>query len=237
MDNPSNTFLEFQKFRKFRNLEFVVARYAESIEWIIPLMLEYPGAQCIVYNKGPRDICDTTFHKDMFRVVELQNVGRESQTYIEHIIRGYERSNPISKFPSETTGDKSDKITVFLQGNPDDHCPMSLLKKSLDLAIDKITSKKSVFENIGTRSIEIKDSIPRYHMSIKNDLQQTSKDLLGAELPRNFYFGAGALIAVSEKAIRRRPLEFYLKANAMLNKHVNPVRGFCFERLWSLIFV
>jgi len=132
-------------------------------------------------------------------VLEIKNVGRESHTYLYHIIKNYESDE--------------DQITVFLQGHPFDHCKGSEL-------FDRVLSGVS----------------STFHMKIKDDLEKTSMDLFDKSLPERFKFSAGALFATTRASISKRPLSFYKKAITFLDSEVNPIRGFCFERLWSLIF-
>ena len=73
-----------------RNNEIVVARYEENIDWLT--LIE--GFEFKVYNKKSGENL-------------LENVGRESHTYLSHIVKNYEN---LADF------------TVFLQGDPFYHC-------------------------------------------------------------------------------------------------------------------
>jgi len=74
--------------------ELVVARYRENIDWV----QDSPYPVCI-YNKGDYIKNDH---------IALENRGRESDTYLRHIILKW---------------DNLAKYTVFCQGNPFDHEP------------------------------------------------------------------------------------------------------------------
>jgi hypothetical protein len=71
----------------------VVARYNESIKWLFR-----DFTNCIIYNKGEK--------LNINNEIILQNVGRESETYLQHIIKNY---------------DNLSDITIFTQGNISDH--------------------------------------------------------------------------------------------------------------------
>ena len=205
----------------FDGLRFVIARYGEDINWVPPLLKRFPGSKCTVYNKGSTEVP----MDESYEVLHLDNVGRESHTYLHHMIENYESD--------EDTGDE---ITVFLQGHPFDHCTGSTLYDSIYRGVVDIM-KGSSFENIGTQIIRIEDGIPKFHMAIKDELQKTCTDLMSTCLPKEFEFSAGALFMTPRSSISKRDLCFYHKARDMLSHEVNPVRGFCFERLWSLIFI
>jgi hypothetical protein len=60
--------------------EIVVARYNENLDWLKKIK-KSKDLKITVYNKGKDDI-DVPF-------IKLQNVGRESHTYLYHIINNY----------------------------------------------------------------------------------------------------------------------------------------------------
>jgi hypothetical protein len=49
-------------------------------------------------------------------------------------------------------------------------------------------------------------------------------------------FGAGAQMIVSREAILRRPKEFYQHIADILSSSVDPIEGYCMERLHPLVF-
>lgn len=73
--------------------ELVVARYNEDLSWLNKFSFSAK-----VYNKG-NDI--------ELPHIKLKNIGRESTTYLHHIIENYERLS---------------EHTIFVQGNPYHHC-------------------------------------------------------------------------------------------------------------------
>ena len=73
------------------SVELVVARYQEDVDWC-------RRSNCTVYNKGPR--LNTT-QTEGVRYLELPNIGRESHTWLTHIV---ERWDTLAE------------TTVFMQG-------------------------------------------------------------------------------------------------------------------------
>jgi hypothetical protein len=72
----------------------IVARYNENIDWLKSI-LNY----CVIYNKGRK--------LNIQNEIMLDNIGRESHTYLHHIIQNY---------------DQLEDVLVFTQANISDHC-------------------------------------------------------------------------------------------------------------------
>jgi hypothetical protein len=92
-------------------LEIVVARYNEDLEWLKKIPKEY---KITIYNKGLDDIKNIPSNANIFK---LPNIGRESHTYLYHMIENY---------------DKLADKTVFCQGDSIFHSPdfLKLLKST-----------------------------------------------------------------------------------------------------------
>lgn len=103
-------------------LTIVVARYNEDIANFIPF-----NNNLMVYNKGNNNIDPLINHEN---VIKCPNLGRESGTYIKHIVENY---------------DNLAEYTIFTQGNPCDHIvmndPISSFKK-----IDEIFNEKKNYK-------------------------------------------------------------------------------------------
>lgn len=84
--------------------ELVIARYNEDVSWINTI--NDPDVYCTIYNKGAS--LDLPY-------IQLPNIGRESHTYLHHIINNY---NNLAD------------ITIFCQGDSIFHSPkfMELIK-------------------------------------------------------------------------------------------------------------
>ena len=75
----------------------IVARYKENLDWVNKLQHDF-----IIYNKGN----DWPYE---FKRDDVENQGREPETYLRAIIENYEKLNNYN-------------FMAFLQGNPFDHC-------------------------------------------------------------------------------------------------------------------
>jgi hypothetical protein len=82
---------------KFNRKEccIAVSRYNECIDWVMAY-----NDMAVIYNKG------TDLELSFSNVVKLENVGREGDTYLNHIIRNYSNLS---------------KKTIFMQGDPFPH--------------------------------------------------------------------------------------------------------------------
>jgi hypothetical protein len=101
LTNPNNYNLIQCGWREYielfttnKNLEVIVARYNENLDWVNEL-----NYKVTIYNKNQNDV-------NLFDC-NLPNVGREGHTFFNHIVCNY---------------DNLSDYTAFLQGKPDDHC-------------------------------------------------------------------------------------------------------------------
>ena len=98
--------------------DLVVARYNENIEWINKVAHLFN--KVYLYNKGTQIKMSL---KSNVLIYVLPNHGRESNTYLTHIINNY-----------NTLGDR----IIFTQANPFDHSPDFIKLMSLWKKFDKI---------------------------------------------------------------------------------------------------
>ena len=82
----------------------ILARYSEPLEWVKLIPDDF---EVIIYNKGEK-ITSPEIIQRATRIVDRPNVGRESETYLNHML-------------NET--DDNDDFTVYAQGDPFEHSP------------------------------------------------------------------------------------------------------------------
>lgn len=89
----------------------VLARYSEALEWIVDIPVDF---KVIIYNKGA-EITSPQVLERADEIIARPNVGRESETYIHHMM---------------TRRVDNRYFTVFSQGDPITHSPdfIDLLK-------------------------------------------------------------------------------------------------------------
>jgi hypothetical protein len=84
--------------------DLVIARYQESLDWV----LEVPeNFRVHIYNKGAPDV-SASVRDRASTFVALRNAGRESDTYLTHMLEH---------------GPGTGEFTVFSQGDPFEHSP------------------------------------------------------------------------------------------------------------------
>lgn len=195
--------------------QIVVARYNENIKY-----LKSYKDMTIIYNKGDDDI------PIEFDIIKLPNIGRESHTYLYHIIQNY-----------DNLADK----TFFIQGKIDDHKLLSFDEYFKENEL--FTGKLSKY-NINFIKNPIKHN-GKYINEIKKGYLKKSKytpyewiNMIGINITDidNFYMIWGAIFSISKEIILKKPKIFYEHLIKYVDYDINPEEGHFFERSWYLIF-
>lgn len=200
-----------------KKYQIVVARYNEDIRWLTLFK-----NITVIYNKG---LYDTML--DKFSIINLENVGRESHTYLYHIFHNY---------------DNLAERTIFFQGKISDHKILALeeyfgkddfIGKFSTLSINKL--KKNV-EHFGKWEKEYKNNdmlkcnLTPYEW-LKNIAGLTFNENI---LETNVVWGAN--FSLSKEIIHKKPKSFYENILRFIDTHKNPELGHYLERSWYLIF-
>ena len=83
----------------------IISRFNENIGWLE----EIKGFKIIIYNKGKK-----LSNKKYKKIINLNNVGRESHTWLFHIVENYENLDDVNILVDRGIIDyKNDKIEVF----------------------------------------------------------------------------------------------------------------------------
>jgi UDP-galactopyranose mutase len=200
----------FEKLCKVK-YEIVVARYNENLDWLKDYLFITK-----IYNKGNDEINNS---------YKIKNVGRESHTYLYHIIQNY---------------DNLADITFFTQGKFDDHTNLNI-PYYLDCNGFKC-GPISNYLNIDKEGIMI------HHGKWKDELD-TGK-IRKAKLNfidwwnkyinkplNNFNYVPGAIFSVKKENILKHSKEYYIELIEQIDDHVNPEEGHYFERCWKYMFI
>ena len=205
------------------NISIIISRYNENLDWL----KDFNNFKIIIYNKG-EDLSNFNFKK----VINLPNVGRESHTWIYHIIKNYENL---------------DDINIFLQGRIDDlNCmayqdPNEYLK-----VIDKYGFAASRYGLLGPMHWKWNVGIEKNKKYKKSwDNNEISKSELGfrkfseilfPNIPKFVVTSYGGCFAVKKELIRKYDKNFYMNLLNILKKNKNPIEGHYLERLWCYMF-
>ena len=197
--------------------QIVISRYNEDINWLYSFK-----DISLIYNKGSNNI-----NLNLFNVVQLKNVGRESHTYLYHIVNNYE---------------KLAKNTIFFQGNINDHKVLnisdyinnnSITAHFENIPFDKLKNKiehKGKWEKEYNNGLMLKEILTPY---------EWLKNVIGIVFEENIDIIKvvwGANFAVSRDLIRSKPKSFYQNILRYIEHHVNPELGHYIERSWYIFF-
>lgn len=214
---------------------FVIAKYNENIRWIRDIESQLGPELCTVYvyDKSATDhISNSVLH------IALPNIGRESHTYLHHIIEHYDEfiQNP-------------DDVTFFLQGSIREHLPHKyngdIEQYIRDVVAETVELEMPVSlaldHDFGTASA-------RYDFRIQNHngamLDPSPNDMCFGDwfkvyidpvFPVTVLWWLGAVFAVKHSEITRRPREYYKHIIDTLLTRDTQVAHFL-ERSWFHIF-
>jgi len=195
--------------------QIIIARYNEDITYLS----EYYKI-ILVYNKGDPDTIPVNFE-----YINLPNIGRESHTYLYHIIQNY-----------DNLADK----TLFIQGNTKDHDIYSINDYFND---NDFYGKRSTHE-INFLKTYINHSGKYLKELLNKNLKKSIYtpyqwiNLLGIDITKlnKFEMVWGANFSISKELIRKKPIEFYKDIIKYVEYDINPEEGHYFERSWYIIF-
>lgn len=203
-------------------VQAVIARYSEDLAWVKDLQ-----CHAIIYNKGDSLVEGA---------VVLPNIGRESHTYLTHIINNY------SNLP---------EFTVFLQGSPFFHMEKGADCVTLNSLLTEFVERNVPFKGFAWFRM-VCDGLGRPHQMDDPDKKGKwlgwGKDIPVGELYENLFnrpapdkfiaSAATGLFMVRRDRILTRPVDFYTKALSIIEADPQDARntGHAFERLWQVVF-
>ena len=201
-------------FNNKKKIQIVIARYKENLDWTKNL------SNVFICNKGLPMINDMYGHQI---INDLKNVGREGHTFYSYI---YDNYYNLCDY------------TVFLQGNPFDHCPEILDKLQELNHMD--SPPEFAFFAICVSEIFLGYNIfypdLNCHLNFKKTYEEIFQKIPSDELMmRRFTFGSGAQFIVSRSNILSRPRDFYKRIINMLSYNSDPIEGHIIERFHKII--
>ena len=216
------------------NVEIVVAHYSEDLEWLKPY-----AKNAIVYHKGN----ETWPRFPVKERVKLDNIWRESHTYLYHIINNYE---------------KLADITLFLQWGIKDHkedgrCYNDILDYVKETEKYGFSCRMLYYLKRKTWRSQIiydwkfLDMIKKWNLvRSKYYFSEFYKNVTGEEQPCITPFFHAANFWVSKEKIYSPWInltrvsddwkEYYEYLLSLIPQHSNPEEGHYYERLWFSIF-
>jgi hypothetical protein len=154
-----NNILKNNDVKKKYECEIVVARYNEDISWLKDLPKDI---KITVYNKGQNDI--------PMPYINLPNKGRESHTYLYHIVNNY---NNLAE------------MTIFCQGDSISHNPdfINLIKNRKYF---EDVQPLSAYYTSSTQGSNFVDAPPKFMLEATKDLHINGNRVFVEYLDYNF---------------------------------------------------
>ena len=210
---------------------FVISRYKEDVKWVRVVLAILPPdlSKLYLYNKGLPNELDS---------IPLPNIGRESHTYLHHIIQQYDAMLATP-----------DEITYFLQGSIREHIP-SKYKGNIEQYMMELTKDTCAH---GTPTSFAKDHQFGIHSAVHSFRIKEWSGRKQTPPPDNACFGdwfrqyidpvfppkvlwwVAAIFAAKHSAITRRPKSYYEKIINQL-KTCDEEAGHYLERSWYYMF-
>ena len=212
------------------SVDLVISYYKEDLNWLD----EYKHItfrNIYIYAKGPTT---PTIHFP-HTVVKLENIGRESHTYLYHIIENY---NNLAD------------VTIFTSGSSSLEYKKKKLKFIIDNSLKTETSvfKGTRFTNVRNDNYEfILDSYEATHINNKEGdeakvIKQSHIRPYGKWYEKNFpnvnidLLNFWAIFSVSREHIHQHTKDYYMKLIYEIPRHSHPEVGHYFERSWVAVF-
>lgn len=189
----------------------VIARYNEDISWID--QIDLTKIKVYLYNKGTK----ITNIRNGIYYEEIPNFGRESDTYLYHIIKNYHKLE--------------DKI-IFTQANFKDH--IRNLDELLNIFVnctwyqDDYNLLKDFRLDYWCGELEKEKDNLTFGQWMKKYVSTRNTSL--------FFWSIGAIMCISKKNILSRKLQYYRHTLRPQLQSLNPEVGHYFERAWFYIF-
>lgn len=196
----------------------VLARHNESIEWLSAI-----DAPVVIYNKG-NEIASA------HPVVNLKNIGRESHTYLWHIIENYFRLT---------------EWTIFAQADPFPHTvnfvevvnckdPNEMWMENIRVYRENVLLRDGFF-GIGRYWESSSEFLKGFWCNIYEMIKTIWKKFKCPQPMRESWPNSyGACFAVERRAVHRRPLGFYRDLLALHDQMWT--LPWAMEYLWWIFF-
>jgi hypothetical protein len=225
-------FIYYKNKKFYKNQHIVVSRYNENLEWIN--QKPFNNHPIIIYNKGINN--SYTTNNNVIINENLPNVGRESHTYLHHIIKNYHNLADV---------------TIFLPGSIDLQHKYIRAKNMVEKVQE---TNNTVFSSVYQPNIvndQYNFTIDKYLSShsdnkqINNDGEIQKSNIQPYGLWFNHFFINGekneyvsycGIISVSKNNILQKPKSYYEILLNELSSHHNPEVGHYIERSWYSIF-
>jgi Protein of unknown function (DUF3431) len=215
------------------DIELVVSRFTEVLDWLD----DAPFSQYrrVVYSKGPPTYICTL--PSFCKVRQLPNVGRESHTYLTHIIDNYERLAAVTVFLPGSAMDelkirKTLNVMFHIHDPPGTVFPGEVFDQGILSAFDDWSISEWQSTNNANRAVNAESNLdPCADRPFGNWYRRNFLDL-----PKITPIPWNGIFAVAKDHILNHPKAYYQNLLSYLTTSSNPECGHYFERAWGAIF-
>ena len=212
------------------DINIVIARYAENLDWVNKLRQKSNRLKPIIYNKGDELNCP-------FKQIRLPNIGKNDHTFLYHIVNNYNNLAPITIFCAGSSYENKDKWNML----------SFITNKVLETSNTVMTG---IIYDIPIKQMLYNFQLDTYHTQNPANAQKSGKLPLFKSSIRpfgkwyeNMFFGENdvhlvcyySMFSVSADDIRKRPPSFYENLLSQFT-HPNEEVGHYIERSWAAIF-
>lgn len=198
-------------------IEIIVAHYNDL--HFEETLTYFKDHKITIYDKSNKYTSNT--YKD---IRPIENIGREGETYIRHIIENYDSLSDYTVFIQDDTGNHIIDNKAFYNKTVD------LVDSETPFHIYEVSWRsggrphrrmiRGGYSDLGTFANPY---------SIRNACQH-----LGIDLPEAYITFTCAFLIVHKDRIRSRPKEFYIKLREWILEH--PGNVYALEHMWAIIF-
>ena len=212
-------------------IELVIARYNEPLLWLLQKPFnQFPNT---IYNKGNNQSFLINEHN--ISVIPLNNVGRESESYLQHVIRRYDSLADLTIFlpgSLDANGNKFRKAIYILTHLVSAstfigiyHQP-SIKYDLYEFTLDEWVCRTNTNAKQNAESKLTHSTIRPYGKWYENHFPNLTTHLAPY----------GGVFSVYIDDIKQHPNKRYQKLIQELQVSSNPEVGHYFERSWEAVF-
>ena len=212
------------------SIQYCVARYNEDITWVIDSASE-TDTNVLIYNKGSR--------LNIPNEIMLPNVGRESHTYLHHIIENYDILHDITVFTQAKINDHGydhnirgfDKLIIQCQE----------YGHSKNYIMTNANNTVNHFRPNFNMLTELASSLHHTYMVDVNEVTKIPffewfKKNTGYEYNDDVCIYVAGIFVMSKQQILTRSKDYYISLYNQLSNHNAPIEGHFMERSWYYVF-
>lgn len=200
-----------------------------------------------IYNRGEM----LTPSESLVAFDVLDNVGRESFIYLNHIVRNYNSLADLNVFTqaTQTWRKYSDRLfmvdvvalasrKINLSGYNDGFAFLSRTCLSVESGMSATEIRNGVpHEEVTDAVFERYPDLPLTISSVRERIKLLITNVFQAPYVDHPRFSPTGTLIVTREAIHRRSAEYYKKLARQLNDKNSPQDGYIFERVWPFIFL